>query len=109
MSQTPQPVEKIFIATPCFGGLVTQEYMESIIACTIVLRMPVTLSLLGDDATISRARNTLLHQFWARSDASHILFIDADIGFPAEAPARLLSARKDILAGIDPIREPFLY
>lgn len=107
MSQTTQPVEKIFIATPCFGGLVTQEYMESIIACTSVLRMPVTLSLLGDDAMISRARNTLLHQFWARSDASHILFIDADIGFPAEAPARLLAAGKDIVAGMYPIRERF--
>lgn len=107
MPHTQQSVQKIFIATPCFGGLVTQEYMESIIACTGVLRVPVTLSLLGDDAMVSRARNTLLYQFWARSDASHILYIDADMGFPAEAPARLLAAGKDVVAGLYPIRDRF--
>lgn len=99
--------KKIFIATPCFGGLVTQEYMESVIACTSVLQIPLTLSLLGDDAMISRARNTLLYQFFFRSDASHILFVDADIGFPAEAPARLLAAEKDIVAGLYPLKERF--
>jgi hypothetical protein len=107
MQQTQQPADKIFVATPCFGGLVTQEYMESVIACTSVLQVPMTLSLLGDDAMISRARNTLLHQFWVRSDASHILFVDADMGFPAEAPARLLAAGKDLVAGLYPIKERF--
>ena len=107
MQQTEQPTPKVFIATPCYGGLVTQDYMESIIACTSVLRIPMTLSLLGDDAMISRARNTLLHQFFTRSDATHILFIDADIGFPAEAPARLLAADKDIVAGMYPIKDRF--
>ena len=107
MQQTQQPDAKIFIATPCFGGMVTQEYMESIVACASVLRVPMTLSLLGDDAMISRARNTLLHKFLELSDASHILFIDADIGFPAEAPARLLAAEKDVIAGLYPIRDRF--
>ncbi|MCE2576811.1 hypothetical protein [Komagataeibacter sp. FNDCR2] len=107
MQQTQQPDAKIFIATPCFGGMVTQEYMESIVACASVLQVPMTLSLLGDDAMISRARNTLLHKFLVLSDASHILFIDADIGFPAEAPARLLAADKDLIAGLYPIRDRF--
>ncbi|GAB3590445.1 MULTISPECIES: hypothetical protein [Acetobacter] len=102
-----QQTAKIFIATPCYGGMVTQEYMESVIACTSIMQTPMTLSLLGDDAMISRARNTLLHQFYTRSDASHILFIDADIGFPAEAPARLLAADKDVVAGMYPIKQHF--
>ncbi|WP_243443906.1 hypothetical protein [Asaia prunellae] len=50
MQPTENQTAKIFIATPCFGGLVTQEYMESIIACTSIIRIPMTLSLLGDDA-----------------------------------------------------------
>ncbi|GAA4491351.1 hypothetical protein [Gluconacetobacter tumulicola] len=107
MEQTEQQTAKIFIATPCFGGQVTQEYMESVIACTGVMRTPMTLSLLGDDAMISRARNTLVHQFFTRSDASHLLFIDADIGFAAEAPARLLAADKDLIAGMYPIKDRF--
>lgn len=107
MQQTELQPAKIFIATPCFGGMVTQEYMESIIACAGVLQVPMTLSLLGDDAMISRARNTLMHKFLTLSDATHLLFIDADIGFPAEAPARLLAAGKDVVAGAYPIREYF--
>lgn len=98
---------KIFIATPCYGGVVTQEYMESVISCTSILQIPLTLSLLGNDAMISRARNTLLHQFFFRSDTSHILFVDADISFPAEAPMRLLEADKDIVAGLYPLKEYF--
>ncbi|NVN02668.1 MULTISPECIES: hypothetical protein [Asaia] len=107
MQPTENQTAKIFIATPCFGGLVTQEYMESVIACTSIIRIPMTLSLLGDDAMISRARNTLVHQFYTRSDATHLLFVDADIGFPAEAPARLLAAGKDVIAGLYPIKERF--
>lgn len=96
---------KIFIATPCYGGMVTQEYMQSILACSSVSHTPLTLSLLGDDALVTRARNTLLHKFYTLSDATHILFIDADIGFPAEAPEKLLSRDKDIVAGMYPLRQ----
>lgn len=107
MQQTEQLPTKIFVATPCYGGLVTQEYMESVVACAGVLQVPMTLSLLGDDALVCRARNTLLNKFLNLSDASHLLFIDADIGFPSEAPAQLLASGKDVVAGMYPIRDRF--
>lgn len=40
MQQTELQPAKIFIATPCFGGMVTQEYMESIMLAPVCFRFP---------------------------------------------------------------------
>ncbi|AOX21080.1 hypothetical protein [Kozakia baliensis] len=97
----------IFLATPCFGGLITQSYMQSVIGCLADahrLRLQLTLSLLGDDALITRARNTLLHQFMTKTDASHLLFVDGDIGFTAEDIDALLTAEKPVIGGAYPLK-----
>lgn len=97
----------IFIATPCYGGMVTQSYMQSIIGCMAESEASgfrLTLSMLGDDALITRARNTLLHQFFAHSDASHILFIDSDIGFHARDIATLLATDKPVIGAAYPLK-----
>jgi len=50
----------IFIATPCFGSLVSQHYMQSIISL-IQYAGPAgfdaMLALLGHDSLITRSRN----------------------------------------------------
>lgn len=98
--------ETIFLATPCYGGMVTTEFMTSVIGCSAG-KVPITLMTLGDDALIPRARNTLLANFYYRSNCSHILFVDADIGFDHNAPERLLKSGKDVIAGTYPIRDRF--
>src|ERR1700678_2439150 len=53
----------VFIATPCYGGLVTQGYMQSVIALMTQAApngVELSLGLLGHDALITRSRNTLL-------------------------------------------------
>ncbi|NHN88228.1 hypothetical protein [Acetobacter conturbans] len=100
----------VFIATPCFGGVVTQTYMQSIIGCMAAAQqhdIELTLSLVGNDALITRSRNTLLHQFFAQSDASHLLFVDSDIGFPPNAVPRLVAAGKDVVAGMYPLKDRY--
>ncbi|MFT8897805.1 MAG: hypothetical protein ABF968_12730 [Acetobacter sp.] len=100
----------VFIATPCFGGLVTQTYMQSIIGCMAMAQhhgIELTLSLVGNDALITRSRNTLLHQFFTQSDASHILFVDSDIGFAPDAVPRLVAAGKDLVAGLYPLKDRY--
>ncbi|WP_408736843.1 hypothetical protein [Acetobacter sacchari] len=104
------PIPHIFIATPCFGGVVTQTYMQSILGS--VLSAPhqgleLTLSMVGNDALITRCRNTLLHQFFAQSHATHILFIDSDIGFQPDAIGRLVAAEKDLVAGLYPLKDRY--
>ena len=102
MSERPH----IFLATPCFGGLVTTGYMQSVLALVQVAGeagFDLSHALLGHDALITRCRSTLLGSFMD-SAASHLLFVDSDIAFTPAHVVRLLRAGKDFVAGMYPIK-----
>ncbi|GBQ69379.1 hypothetical protein AA103196_2197 [Ameyamaea chiangmaiensis NBRC 103196] len=102
--------EHVFIATPCFGGLVTQSYMQSVLGCMAEaggMGFTMTLSLLGQDALITRCRNTLAHQFLTVPHATHLLFIDSDIGFRAADIRRLLDTGRDVTGALYPLKERY--
>jgi hypothetical protein len=97
----------ILVATPCFGGVVTQAYMLSVLK--LFARAPAagfdaTLSLLGHDALVSRARSTLVGTFLDNAAATHLLFIDADIAFEPAQVERLLAADKDFAGALYPLK-----
>ncbi|WP_428375210.1 hypothetical protein [Lichenicoccus sp.] len=100
----------LFLATPCYGGVVTQGYMQSVIG---VMRRAsqdgydVTLGLLGQDALITRSRNTLLAHFMALQQATHILFIDGDISFDPALVHGLLSSGKPFCAASYPLKSQY--
>ena len=96
----------IVLATPCFGGMVTSAYMQSVVGlihAASVHGIDISLALLGQDALITRCRNTLLGAFM-ESPASHIMFIDSDILFEPESVVRLIQSGKDFVAGMYPIK-----
>lgn len=98
----------VFIATPCFGGMVTKDYMQSIIALMQVgaqHNVQFILALLGNDALITRSRNTLVSSFFNETAATHLLFIDSDISFEPEQIIRLLDADKDVAGAMYPIKD----
>lgn len=97
----------IMIGTPCYGGLVAQGYMESVIALMIYAsknNFDLTLAMNGQDSLITRSRNTIVSAFLDRPEMSHLMFIDADISFEPEAVHRLLSFDEDIAAGMYPVK-----
>jgi len=105
MTQNPQR-PMVFIATPCFGGLVSQHYMQSVIALVTYAGQAgfdATLALLGHDSLITRSRNTLVSQFLS-TPATHMLFIDADIAFEPQHVHRMLAFDKDFVGGIYPLK-----
>lgn len=103
----PSNTLHIVVATPCYGGVVTQRYMQSV--CGLMLaathdNVAITLQLLGNDSMITRARNSLVATTLDNADATHLMFIDADIGFTPDQVGRMLRFDQDVVAGMYPLK-----
>jgi hypothetical protein len=96
----------IAILTPCFGGLVTAAYHASMqdfqLAC-LAKDIKLRSKMIVDDGLITRARAELVAWF-LDSDATHLLFVDADIGFKADQFFRLLAFDVDVAAAAYPAK-----
>lgn len=93
------PVAGILVATPMYGGLCHDSYMLSMMglrsACD-ARQIPLSVVTLRNESLIQRARNTCVAHFLA-SDCSHLLFVDADIGFSAESVLRLVAHGRPVV------------
>ena len=97
----------LLIGTPCYGSLVAQSYMESVIGLMAYAGgqgFDLSLALLGGDSLITRSRNKLVATFLDMPQATHLFFIDADIGFKPEAVKRLIDLDRDVAAGMYPVK-----
>jgi hypothetical protein len=96
---------KIFVATPCYGGQVNVRYMESILELKKVLdeyEIGFTFFNVPFDSLVPRARNTCVNRFLADEDATHLMFIDADIQFDALSIIKMLLHDKNVICGAYP-------
>ena len=79
----------VMIATPCYGGQLTEAYLHGILSLSIEAQkknIQIHLNTIGNESLITRARNTLVSQFLDNVDQdpnkfTHLMFIDSDIGF----------------------------
>ena len=97
----------LVVGTPCYGGLVTQRYFQSV--CSLLLDanrsgFVVNIETIGYDSLVPRARNSIVATFLDMPSATHLLFIDADIGFTVDAVVRLLSSGREVVAGMYPLK-----
>lgn len=91
--------KKLFVGTPMYGGSCLGQYMKSCLDLqTVCLQygIEVKFSFLFNESLIQRARNYIVDEF-LRSDCSHMIFIDADIGFNAMDIIAMLVMDKDII------------
>jgi hypothetical protein len=91
--------KKLFVGTPMYGGQCLGTYMKSCLdlqsAC-IQYGIEIRFSFLFNESLIQRARNYIVDEF-LRSDCSHLMFIDADIGFNPMDIIAMLALDKDII------------
>jgi hypothetical protein len=97
----------VFIATPMYGGMATATYTVSLAhtpATFFKSGIGLFYSCLMNDSLVTRARNYLTFEF-LQSPATHLMWIDADIGFDPADIVSMVRADKDIVCGIYPKKE----
>jgi hypothetical protein len=62
------------------------------------------VELLGNDSLITRARNSLVRTALDNPATTHLMFIDADIGFTLDQVARMISFDREVVAGMYPLK-----
>lgn len=101
----PRPF--VYLATPCYGGMVNMFYMRSVLALQGACEargIGLHVDLLCGDHQITRARARLAARFLAHRQATHLLFVDADIGFEPANVFRLLDCGHDFVGGVCPLK-----
>lgn len=96
----------IYIATPIINDNVRFNYALALTETTAMLRgmgMQVTIDILAGGSLLVKTRNQLVKRFM-ESDATHMLCIDSDLAWPAEAILAMLRQDKDAICGVYPIR-----
>ena len=75
--------QNIMVATPMYGGQCAGMFTRSVADLSSVCtryQIPLTYYFLFNESLVTRARNYCVDEF-LRSNCTHLMFIDSDIGF----------------------------
>jgi len=95
---------KIHFMTPCYGGQITEVCFSSYLQWTILAlqnNLDFQIDTLSNESNVNRARNSCAAKFLS-GDATHLMFVDADIQFNPRDIVKLVGHDKDIVGGIYP-------
>ena len=98
---------RVHICMPCYGGQLTESTFMSFIKWSNTARqlgLDWTVETMTNESLISRARNTLTAKFLNTEGSTHLMFIDADIGWEPWHLLVLLDAQKDVVGGLYPMK-----
>ena len=96
--------KKIMIGTPMYGGMATHAYIGGLLSNFEILRqndIKVDWNLMGNESLITRGRNYIADHF-LQSDSTHLMWIDADVGFEHNAILKLLNYDEDFVGAAYP-------
>jgi len=96
--------ERIFVATPAYGGMLTEAYFRSVIRLLTFCnqhQIQIAFGTIANESLVTRARNVLVAYF-LQSNYTKLFFVDADIEFQVEDVLKLLAHKKDVAVGAYP-------
>jgi len=98
---------KPHLCMPCYGGMLTESTFMSYIKWSNAARqlgLDWTMETMTNESLISRARNTLTAKFLHNKDSTHLMFIDADIGWEPWHLLVMLNRDVDVIGGLYPMK-----
>ena len=98
---------RVHICMPCYGGQLTESTFMSFIKWANTARqlgIDWTVETMTNESLISRARNTLTAKYLHTKESTHLMFIDADIGWEPWHLLVMLDAQKDVIGGLYPMK-----
>jgi len=104
----PETNIHLVVATPAFGGMVSTVYAASMLKLQFATQkrkdIDLTVLMPSGDALITRSRQDLVAHFLGMPTATHLLFVDSDIGFETEQVFRFLDFGEGVTAGVYPTK-----
>lgn len=97
----------VHIMMPCYGGQLTESTFMSFVRWGNMARelgINWSIETMTNESLISRARNTLTAKFLTHPTTTHLMFIDADIGWEPWHLLVMLDADLDVIGGLYPMK-----
>lgn len=109
MNITNTHVKSVCIATPAYEGMCRAGYVESLLHLVLALQREgygIFYATTRKSSVIAQARNQCADYFLNKTNATHLLFIDADMSFRTEDVLRLLRhGDLDVAAAACPLKK----
>lgn len=96
---------KIYLSTPCYGGVCLEQYMESVVNLQLELireNIQLFIDTTENESLVHRARNVSVGRYMQKSDADYFMFIDADIHFDPKSVVALVRGNHDVAVACYP-------
>lgn len=93
------------VALPMYGGMCFESVMVGMVKFALYcskIGMHFSMDTMVNESLITRGRNNLVAKFMENQTATHLLWIDSDIGFEPEQIFQLLMHDKDVVGGLYP-------
>ena len=95
----------LHIGIPCYGGMMSEPTVTSLLKFILMANrvgLNWSLDTMVNESLITRGRNNLMAKMMSNTNATHFMFIDADIRFEPDSIFQMLVYEKEVIGGLYP-------
>jgi hypothetical protein len=95
----------LHLGIPCYGGMMSEPTVTSLLRFILLAQqvgLNWSLDTMVNESLVTRARNNLMAKMMTNTQATHFMFIDADIRFEPDAILKMMACDKDVIGGLYP-------